>query len=212
MVEPDRPAGRVPVVDSILRLPEPVPAAAPSERDQDKDRGQPTAPAEASPTEVSDRLAFERFYKDKRDRIARALALTLNDSHLGAEAADEAMARAYQRWSKVNRFDDPAAWAYRVGLNWATSVVRRRHRAPQPHAERGPTDIGPIEEPTVHAALNELDVKHRAVVVCRFYLGLNEAETAAGLGIRPGTAKSRLHRALRALHPRLAHLRQEESQ
>jgi RNA polymerase sigma-70 factor (ECF subfamily) len=162
-------------------------------------------------TEGTAREKFERFYKEHRDRMARALALTLNDAHLGAEAADEAMARAYQRWDRVAGFDDPSAWVYRVGLNWATSVLRRRLRAPRPHAERGPADVGPIPEPAVEAALAELDTKQRAVVVCRFYLGLSEAETAASLGIRPGTAKSRLHRALRALQPRLAHLRQEES-
>jgi RNA polymerase sigma-70 factor (ECF subfamily) len=157
------------------------------------------------------RLTFEEFYRDRRDRLARALALTLGDGHLGAEAADEAMARTYQRWDKVATFDDPSAWVYRVGLNWATSVLRRRHRAPQPHAERGPLDLDPIAEPAIKRALADLDIKQRAVVVARFYLGLTEAETATALGIRPGTAKSRLHRALRTLQPRLEHLRQEES-
>ena len=155
-------------------------------------------------------VRFESFYADRRDRVARALALTLGDVHLAAEAADEAMARAYQRWDRVAAFDDPGAWVYRVGLNWATSVLRRRRRAPQPRAERGPTDVDPPAEPAVLAALADLDVAQRAVVVCRFYLGLSEAETAAALGIRPGTAKSRLHRALRSLQPRLAHLRPEE--
>ena len=40
----------------------------------------------------------------------------------------------------------------------------------------------------------------RDVVYLRYFLGLSEAETAAALGIPPGTAKSRLSRAL-------AHLR-----
>ena len=160
---------------------------------------------------ASEAVRFESFYAERRDRVARALALTLGDPHLGAEAADEAMARAYQRWDRVAGFDDPGAWVYRVGLNWATSVLRRRTRAPQPAAERGPLDVDPPAEPDVLAALAELDVHQRAVVVCRFYLGLSEAETAAALRIRPGTAKSRLHRALRSLQPRLAHLRPEES-
>lgn len=46
-------------------------------------------------------LAFEAFYRDERDQLARALALTLSDSHLAAEAVDEAMVRAYQRWERV---------------------------------------------------------------------------------------------------------------
>lgn len=153
---------------------------------------------------------FVDFYRLERDRVARALAITLGDAHLAADAVDEAMARAYQRWSRVGSFDNPGGWVYRVALNWGTSVLRRRHRAPAPHVER-PTEIGPIAEPTVAAALAELDVAQRAVVVCRYYLGLSEAETADALGIRPGTVKSRLSRAIARLQPRLAHLRIEES-
>lgn len=156
-------------------------------------------------------LAFPEFYATARDRLARALALTLNDGHLGAEAVDEAMARAYQRWDRIGTFDDPAAWVYRVAVNWATSVLRRRTRAPRPPAEREGADMGPMAEPSIRAALADLDVRQRGVVVCRYYLGLSEAETAAALGIRPGTVKSRLHRALQHLQVRLAHLRNEES-
>jgi RNA polymerase sigma-70 factor (ECF subfamily) len=158
----------------------------------------------------SDVLEFVDFYEQSRDRIGRALALTLGDVHLATEAVDEAMARAYQRWDRVGTFDNPGGWVYRVALNWATSVIRRRRRAPQPPVERGPSDVGPITEPTVAAALRELPAKQRAVVVCRFYLGLSEAETADALDTRPGTVKSRLHRALRHLETRLAHLAPEE--
>lgn len=154
--------------------------------------------------------AFVAFYRASRDRVARALALTLADGALGAEAADEAMARAFQRWARVGAYDDPAGWVYRVGLNWASSVLRRRRRAPSPPADRDQTDVGPVGEPAVRAALAELDVRHRAVLVCRFYLGLSEQETAAALGTRPGTVKSRQSRALERLRTRLDHLRPEE--
>ena len=39
----------------------------------------------------------------------------------------------------------------------------------------------------------------RAVLACRYLLGLSEAETAAALGVRPGTVKSRTARALEQL-------------
>lgn len=155
-------------------------------------------------------VPFSDFYRVSRDRIARALALTLGDADLGGEAADEAMARAYQRWNRIGAFQEPAAWVYRVGLNWATSVLRRRKRAPSPPAPAGPADLGPVAEPSIAAALAQLPVGQRAVIVCRFYLGLSEAETAAALHVRPGTVKSRLSRGLEVLNVRLAHLQPEE--
>ena len=196
-MEPDGGAVRVPDVDGLLHSPLVLSVAVPHDDVEVADEG-------------TDARSFESFYRERRDRVARALAMTLADPHLGAEAADEAMARAYQRWDRVAGFDDPGGWVYRVGLNWATSVLRRRQRAPQPLAERDPVDVAAPREPSVLAALADLDVRHRAVVVCRFYLGLTEAETATALRVRPGTVKSRLHRALRILQPRLAHLRTEE--
>ncbi|MFN2609020.1 MAG: sigma factor-like helix-turn-helix DNA-binding protein [Acidimicrobiales bacterium] len=149
--------------------------------------------------------SFTDFYRDRRDRVARALVVTLGDTDLGAEAADEAMARAYQRWSRVSVLDNPAGWVYRVGLNWGTSTLRRRHRAPDPSADGPPEPPGPAD-PDVLAAVAELDVRQRAVVVCRYLLGWSEADTAAALDTPVGTVKSRLHRASRRLAARLAHL------
>jgi RNA polymerase sigma factor (sigma-70 family) len=154
--------------------------------------------------------SFVPFYRETRDRMARALALTLGDGSLAAEAVDEAMARAYQRWDQVSRYDAPAGWVYRVALNCASSTLRRHRRQPRPHHTPDTAELGHISEPDVAVALSELGLRQRSVVVCRFYLGMSEAETAAALGIRPGTVKSRLHRALNHLHIRLSHLNPEE--
>jgi RNA polymerase sigma factor (sigma-70 family) len=154
--------------------------------------------------------SFATFHASSRSRLARALAVTLGDEHLGAEAADEAMARAFQRWAKVGGYDNPAGWTYRVGLNWALSSLRRRRRAPRPLHEPSVADPTPMIEPDVLLALAELHVNQRAVVVCRYLLGLSEAQTAAALGTPPGTVKSRLHRANTHLKIRLAHLAPED--
>lgn len=154
--------------------------------------------------------AFTEFYRASRNSVARALAVTLADADLAAEAADEAMARAFQRWSQVGLMENPAGWVYRVGFNWACTGLRRRGRAPQPVAEVA-GGLGPISEPAVMRALAELDVRQRAVVVCRYLLGWTEAETAVALATPVGTVKSRLHRASRLLATRLAHLRPEET-
>jgi RNA polymerase sigma factor (sigma-70 family) len=151
-------------------------------------------------------LDFTDFYRQHRDGVVRALALTLGDADLAADAVDEAMARAYQRWHTINAHENPAGWVYRVAMNWSLSVLNRRRRPPRVRLEREAQDIDPIAEPAVAAALAALDVRQRAVVICRFYLGLSEQETASALGIRPGTVKSRLHRAMRVLNARLAHL------
>ena len=87
--------------------------------------------------------SFEDFYRTNRTSIGRALALTLRDTALAAEAIDEAMARAYQRWPHVSQLENPGGWVYRVALNWSRSVLRRLTRsgahvgrAGRPHRRR----------------------------------------------------------------------------
>lgn len=151
---------------------------------------------------------FDEFYGPARRSVGRALAVTLRDADLAADAVDEALVRAYQRWEHVGRLDNPSGWVYRVGLNYARSRLRRLLRRVPPTAA---TVEFTIADPTIDLALAELSYDHRAVVVCRLLLGWSEAETAAALAIRPGTVKSRLHRALAQLERRLHHLRPEES-
>lgn len=171
-------------------------------------------PEEAHPVEelvVTERAArtFDEFYADARDQIARAVALAIGDADLAADATDEAMARAYERWPAVRRLDRPEGWVYRVAMNWSLSVLRRRSRSD--HRLYEPGTVAPeLPHPELRAALAELDPKHRSVVVCRHLLGWSVAETAAALKIREGTVKSRLHRAHRILEQRLGHLRLEE--
>jgi RNA polymerase sigma factor (sigma-70 family) len=142
---------------------------------------------------------LEDFYRRHADPVRKALCLALGDADLGAEAADEAMARACERWSEIGDYDNPVGWAYRVGLNWARSHQRRyrwRHRGPVPDR---PVMAVP-GDPDLAAALAQLSLDHRSVVVCRFYLDWSVDETAAALGLPDGTVKSRLRRALDVLH------------
>jgi RNA polymerase sigma-70 factor (ECF subfamily) len=150
--------------------------------------------------------AFAEFYRADYANIARALGYTLGNVDLGREATDEAMARAYARWDKIRDYDSPAGWVYRVGLNWAYSVRRRMLRS-LPFHEHVTSSEPPISDPAIAHALRKLDVKLRAVVVCRLLLDWSVEQTADALHIRPGTVKSRLHRALTNLERSLGHMR-----
>jgi RNA polymerase sigma-70 factor (ECF subfamily) len=145
---------------------------------------------------------LEEFYRRHAEPVRKALCLALGDADLGTEAADEAMARACERWPAIDDYANPVGWAYRVGLNWARSHQRRyrwRHVGAVP--DRGVLSVP--GDPDLADALGRLSLDHRAVVVCRFYLDWSVEETAAALGLPDGTVKSRLRRALDVLHRHL---------
>ena len=67
--------------------------------------------------------------------------------------------------------------------------------APSPEAAR----VASERREELAAALGRLEERDREALACRYFLDLSEAETAAALGVRPGTVKSRLSRALERL-------------
>ncbi len=150
---------------------------------------------DASELRVADD-GFDDFFVDRHADLVRALSLALADPELGRDAASEGFARALQRWTRVSKYDNPAGWVYRVGLNWARSRRRRTRREltgvvlAEPAAEAVVADADLIE------AMRGLSIDHRAVVVGRYYLDWSEAQLAHALDVAPGTVKSRLSRAL----------------
>lgn len=150
---------------------------------------------------------FHRFYRDEADGVYRALALALGDVELAQEAANEGMARAYQRWRKIGAYESPAGWVYRVGLNWGRSRIRKtgrevltRERAESAADPTGAsTSIDHEIDPDLRAALAKLSIDARAVVVLRYLMEWSTSDTAVALGVAEGTVKSRLARALAQL-------------
>lgn len=155
---------------------------------------------------TSREASFAAFYQQNVHALSRTLTASLGDAQVAQDAAQEAMARACERWEKVETYDNPMGWCYRVAMNWATSRWRKRKR--EVITDRLPTP-DPIDLPdfTVQdrllEALRNLSVDQRSVVVLRLVEDWSIAETAEALGVAPGTVQSRYARALTRLRKEL---------
>jgi DNA-directed RNA polymerase specialized sigma24 family protein len=144
---------------------------------------------------------FEPFYLRTWDDVYRTLALVTGNLDIAREATDEAMARALQRWDRVSSYENPEGWVYTVALNWARSQLRRRRTGVS--GEVAVWDPMP-NDPTLMRAIERLPRAQREVVVLKFVHDWSERQIADTLGVRPGTVKSRLHRALATLREDLS--------
>ena len=150
---------------------------------------------------MQDRDGFTGFYERCRAEVHAAVAVTVGDRHLAADAVDEAFVRAAERWPQVSQMERPAGWVYRVAVNWATSWRRKWSRRPTlPIDALDGLHQDDLAAVTMLEELAVLPLVQRQMLVLRFVLGYSVPETAAVLDVAPGTVKSGVHRARQQLH------------
>ncbi len=72
------------------------------------------------------------FCRRLRPRLIGSLSLLLGDDAAAEDAAQEALARAWDRWDRVREMCNPQGWTYRVavspgpgGVGWPPDVTVR---------------------------------------------------------------------------------------
>jgi RNA polymerase sigma factor (sigma-70 family) len=184
---------------------------------------QPPDPADP-PGEPSDGDLVSRVRSGERDAfavlvrrhggVARRTAVLLG---AGAEADDvvqEAFVKAYRALGGFRDGAQLRPWLLRIVANETRNAQRSgRRRADRERAALpdgllpgASADLDPAERAVAGDRMRELWGRvhalpdpQRHVLVCRYLLDLDEAETATVLGLARGTVKSRTARALRRL-------------
>jgi RNA polymerase sigma-70 factor (ECF subfamily) len=139
-------------------------------------------------------------------RVAYALCRDASDAE---EAAQDGFVKAHRALPRFRPGAPLRPWLLTIvaneARNRARAAARRRRLAERAAAEPLPPapEIA-LPDPELRAAIARLPDRDREVVWLRYFAGLDEAETAAALGCRPGTVKSRTSRALARLREELA--------
>ncbi|MFL6060785.1 MAG: RNA polymerase sigma factor [Marmoricola sp.] len=158
----------------------------------------------------SDPDAFAAFYREHLESVRRFVARRVADPHLAADLTAEIFLAAIDSASSY-RSDRgaPGAWLVGVARNVIATEFRRQGRdralVGRISGRRllDPDSLARIEERIdaerearkLYAALATLPERDRALVELVALDGLSVAEAAAVLGVKPGTARVRLHRS-----------------
>lgn len=157
-----------------------------------------------------DREAFTSLARETADRCYALAYRILRDPHRAQDAAQQALIRA---WRDLPTLRDPArfeAWLYRLVVNACYTEARGERRwaakvrliSPDTASAPDPARSVAARDDLEHA-FRQLTPEQRAVVVLHHHLGYPLTEIAATLGIPEGTARSRLHYAVRQLRAAL---------
>lgn len=124
------------------------------------------------------------------------------------DVTQETLVSAWRELRRLNRADRLQSWLRSILMNRARNLLRTRKRHPavrfEPLQGHG---SALIDEPmaglpgqwAVEEALAGLRPDERAVLALHYFADLPMREVAASLGVREGTAKSRLHAGLKSL-------------
>ena len=157
-----------------------------------------------------DEEAFASLAVAAGDRLHAVAHRILRDLDLAEDATQQALLAI---WRDLPQLRDPArfdAWSYRLLVRACYAEGRRERRwspglrlvtANEPALPDRTSSV--VDRDQLERGFRRLSIDHRAVVVLHHYLDWPLDRVADALGIPAGTARSRLHHAMRGLRAAL---------
>lgn len=159
---------------------------------------------------AGDHDAFSELARVEFDRLYALARLILRDDAAAEDATQDAVVAAWRHIRAVRDPDRFEAWLRTtlVRACYREAASRKRRRtfeaqvpAIEPSAPDSANDLAARDQ--LERGFRRLDLDQRTVLVLHYYLGLGLDEAALVLGWPPGTVRSRLHRATRAMRATL---------
>ncbi len=146
-----------------------------------------------------DKAAFGELFRRHQQRLWAVAIRTLSDPEEAADALQDAMIKAYRAASRFRGDSAVTTWLHRIVVNACLDRVRRKQARPTvPLSQEWDPPAAPTDQANVlavRAALAQLPVEQRAVLVYLDMLGYSVSEVASIMEIAPGTVKSRASRS-----------------
>ncbi|MFI6931916.1 SigE family RNA polymerase sigma factor [Streptomyces sp. NPDC050287] len=154
-------------------------------------------------------LEFEEYVRTRHDALLRSARRLVGDPLDAQDLLQIALLRTYRQWERIADKRLADAYLRRVMINTRTEWWRARKLEEIPTAHIPEVSVKDTSDQHADRALltevlKRLTPKQRSVVVLRYCEQMTTFETAATLGMAPGTVKSTLHRALTQLRQEIA--------
>jgi RNA polymerase sigma-70 factor (sigma-E family) len=147
-------------------------------------------------------VTFIDYVRAQHATLLRFAIVLTGERGLAEDVVQNALSKAYQRWTHIQSAQEPHAYIRRMILNEYLSWRRKWQRVVAvgdlgtllplvaDHAERHAERVALLEQ------VQRLPKQQRAAVVLRYYESLSDPEIANVLGCAESTVRSNIARAL----------------
>jgi RNA polymerase sigma-70 factor (sigma-E family) len=150
-------------------------------------------------------LTFEEYVAARGPALVRFARLLTGDRHHAEDLVQEALSKAYLRWDRMIRSEQPDAYLRRMVINASRSWWRRRTNRETPcevsgdRVAPGQMETETVERDEMWQRIARLPERQRTVLVLRYYEDLDDAAIADILGCTAVTVRTHAMRALNTL-------------
>ena len=140
---------------------------------------------------------FDATFRAHYWPMVRSLTVACGDREVAADAVQDAFTRAYARWRRIARYDDPAGWVRHVALNRIRDHYRKaesgRRAVDRLGSQTDHTVAGPEPTAGIVPLLEALPTQQRTAMSLFYVEQCSVREIAHAMKITEGAVKYHLH-------------------
>lgn len=160
--------------------------------------------------QLGDAEAFDRIFERYNHKLLRMAYLISGNYADSEDIVQEAFVTCYCNCKSLKDCSSFSSWLYRILTRtaWRYAKKRRQEEPTEVLYEHGEPESGNLplevvlrneEQSLIYAAVNQLEMKQRTVIVLYYFNQLSTKEIGRVMGCMEGTVKSRLYTARKNL-------------
>lgn len=147
---------------------------------------------------------FDETFREHYWPMVRSLSVACGDREAAADAVQDAFTRAYARWRRISRYEQPAGWIRHVALNRLRDHFRHESRGDRVRELIAATTLTTVDAPeppddALMTAVRRLPPQQRIAVSLFYVEQLTVREIATSMKLSEGAVKYHLHAGRRSL-------------
>jgi len=144
-------------------------------------------------------LEFDDTFRRYFGPMVRSLAVAAGDRGVAEDCVQDAFMRAFVRWPRVARLDDPVGWIRHVAVNRMRDHFRKLERGGRAFArlrtQESFVSDAPEEPNELASLLGRLPEQQRMAAALFYVEDLSVGEVADAMDLSEGAVKYHLHAA-----------------